>query len=96
MNRSPLKLGESGWEVEWLSKYAHNEFGDVEPDECTYEYRYFRTKSAAVRFAKKILPQSPQGMVRVTPFRIEPLSDEWPYGRSKEYTGDSEYIEDTP
>lgn len=88
-----LAIGESGFEVEWCSEIAIDEYGDRDLDRDTYNFRDFRTKAAAMKFAKQIFPTDQNGAVRITPFTIEQLSDEWPYGRSKEYAGDSEFYE---
>lgn len=61
---------------------------------CSHPYQNvylcFRSKDDALDYAK-----DQYGAVRITPFAIKPLSETWPYGRSIEYTGDSEWYEGT-
>lgn len=95
-----FKVGESGWEVEWCSQLAyqdpeHPEDG-IDPDQCVYEFRNFRTRDAAMAFAREIFPNDQFGSVRITPFTIEALSDTWPHGRSQQFTADSEFYEGEP
>lgn len=92
--REMFYIGESGWEVEWCSKvFVDPETGDSDPAQNVYEFQCFRSQAEALEFAKEIFPSDQHGAVRITPFTIEPLSAEWPYGRSIEYTADSEWYE---
>lgn len=90
------KLGEKGYEVEWCYEIAfvdgNPEYG-IEPDKCKYAFRDFPNRGLARAFAKKIFPKDQFGAVRITPFEIMPQSDEWPYGKTREHTGDSEMYE---
>lgn len=90
-----FEIGESGWEVEWCSQLAyhdpeHPEDG-IDPDQCVYEFRNFRTRNAAMDFAKEVYTADQFGSVRITPFTIEHLSDTWPHGRTQVFTDDSEF-----
>lgn len=96
--KSPTwNLGDSGWEVEWCSKCGlvdeeHPEYGG-DPDLDVTHDRLFRTKDEAMAFAREVYPKDQYGAVRVTEFRVSPLSDEWPYGAYREYIGDTEHYE---
>lgn len=89
------EIGDSGWEVEWCAEQGVDPDypEDHCPDRDKLEFRDFTTRAAAWTFAKRILPQAATGYVRITPFIIEPLSDTWPHGKSREYTADTEYYE---
>jgi hypothetical protein len=88
------KLGDSGWEVEWCADVPRIEgTDDLDIDQADYRFADFKAKEEAMAFAKEIFPRDFFGSVRITPFRIEPLSDEWPYGATREYTADCDYYE---
>jgi hypothetical protein len=89
------KLGDSGWEVEWCVEMPTypDDPTTCDPDNAKYRSRYFRTREEADAFAREVYPQCVLGSVAITPFVIEPESDEWPFGAIREYTADSDYYE---
>lgn len=92
--KAKSKLGDSGYEVEWCSKLGRTEDGEeFDPDQNEMHFRDFSTLDEARAFAKEIFPQDQYGSVRITPFEIMPLSDTWPHGSYREYTGDGEHYE---
>lgn len=81
-----------GWEVEYCDNLPRDEHGDADIDRATYVVRDFATKRAALRYAKKVLPLSAFGSVRVTQFYSERYEPELP-ATFREYLGESIFIE---
>ena len=73
-----------GWEVEWCNRQHFDKSGEWDPDADEVEFRDFRTKEAAEKFAIK--QPSEWGICLMREFTHEGDGDE--YGRFwfKEYT----------
>ncbi len=95
--RKRNRVGDTAWEVEWLSFLFVDENGDSDPDRSTYSTAMFKTKEAADDFARKIYPESKSGSVAITPMQFMPYDEEdayeMPYVGLWEATGDSDYFE---
>ena len=87
------RLGDSGYEVEWCSHIPELYPGEADHDNAVCHFEDFRTLEEAKAFAKKVYPQDQYGSVRITPFEIVRLSDEYPFGKTREHTADPEYYE---
>lgn len=81
-----------GWEVEWCAGCPVVD-GDTDLDRADMHYADFSNKEDAMKFAAEKLPQDFFGSVRVTEFRMEPLVCGHPRPLTREYVGDSEYVD---
>lgn len=88
-------VGDAGWEVEWCKELPcyPDDPDTIDRDNAVMVTRCFDSREEAYRYAKEVYPRDQFGAVAITPFSIEPLSDEWPYGAYREYTADSETYE---
>ena len=89
-----MELGDRAFEVEWCSDIPRDEFGDMLPDAATYHCRILRSREAAERIAREVLPRDAFGSVRITPVvRVDPFGDRIPATYLWEPCGESEFIE---
>ena len=93
--KSRPQVGDLCWKVEWCSKLAFNECGDVDRDSCTMARKILPTQQEAEAFAVKTFPVTTQtfGVVEITPleFTMED-ADLYPRGHWQ-YCGDTYYFE---
>ena len=90
-----LRGGDSGWEVEWCSHLPPMPGvpDEADMDNAVYETRDFDTREEALAFAREVYPRDKFGSVRITPFEMQRLSEEWPYGITREHMSESEFYE---
>lgn len=82
-----------GFEVEWCCDLPGDGAGGCLPDEAAYKHRDFGTRSAALSYAKKVLPKDCFGSVRVTEFEMVPLSDDVDWVLTREYVDESIFVD---
>lgn len=82
-----------GWEVEWCPSVRTFEDGSMDPSSVEYHSKDFADKAKAEAFSKTKLAVDVFGSVRITEFRREPISPEYPWHTHKEYVSDPFYVE---
>lgn len=68
-------MGSVRWEVEWVPKAPPDMPGtdDSDFDRCEYRYRYFKTETAALRFAEKQSSFFGSGSVTKQTYELDPV-----------------------
>lgn len=82
----------TGFEVEWCETITTYPDGSMDIDRIPWLKRDFPTYEAAVAFAQDRLPHDCFSSVRITPFEMVLVEPRY-RAVHKEYTGDSEHIE---
>jgi len=80
------------FEVEWCYELPQLEDGSADIDAAKYASRDFQSHTAALRYARKMLPKDCWGSVRVTEFEMVPYEPGYP-GQFREYVGEVETVE---
>lgn len=66
------RVGDEAFEVEWCSDLPRNEYGDADMDRAVMHIRTFKTKGAAMRYARQVYHRDAFGSVSITPVRFMP------------------------
>jgi len=97
MKRKPM-VGDERYRVEWCESIPIDENGDGDLDAAVYRRRLFATHTAAIAFAKSVLPRDAFGAVDVTPIRFVAYDDDdaiiYPHVGFWEDVGDGETIDE--
>ena len=91
------KDGDEGWEVDWCKELPSypDDPNTVDTDNEKRVCRNFKTEAEALAYAKSIMPLAVDGDVRLTPFVLERLDEDFPFHSShnchKEYTAETDF-----
>jgi hypothetical protein len=78
------KIGDRGYEVEWIIDLPQDEHGDTDFDAATYRDCILKTHEAALAHAKKVFPTAVSGYVVITPVEFSDIY-EWEHHGPVEY-----------